>query len=389
MQFHAALSEHESSLLAADELIESVRSAGIAADVAFVFMSSHHVGEAEAIAEKFWLKLDPQAVIGCSAEGVIGPDKEVERAPGLALLVGRMPGVRIHPFHIATEDWSEVLSDPGALAERLGAGPETRALVALGDPFTTPINQLLPILDERWPGMPVVGGMASAGYGPGENALIRNDRSYTHGMVGVSLSGSSLEVQTIVSQGCRPFGKTYVITKAHDNVIESLGGRTALSALRDAVMDLPEPDRQLLSKGLFVGRAISEYKDKFGRGDFLVRAVMNVDNETGTVTVGDHVRVGQTIQFQVRDAATAAEDLSLLLSPHSVGLAAGGLLFSCNGRGTRLFDDPSHDILAAQTAVPQTPVAGFFAAGELGPVGQRNFMHGHTASFAFFRNRGT
>ena len=235
--------------------------------------------------------------------------------------------------------------------------------------------------------MPVVGGMASAGYGPGENALIRNDQVFKQGMVGVSLSGPALEVQTVVSQGCRPFGKTYVITKAHDNIIESLGGRPALSALRDAVMDLAEPDRQLLSKGLFVGRAISEYKEKFGRGDFLVRSVMNVDNETGAVTIGDHVRIGQTIQFQVRDAATATEDLALLLSPHGVPKAAGGLLFSCNGRGTRLFDASSHDIHAANAALPQTPVAGFFAAGELGPVGQRNFMHGHTASFALFRNR--
>ncbi|HYE18671.1 MAG TPA: FIST N-terminal domain-containing protein [Tepidisphaeraceae bacterium] len=389
MRFHAALSEHESSLVAVDELIESVRASGVEADVAFVFVSRDHVDQADEIAERLWLRLDPQALVGVSAEGVIGPAREVERAPGMAVLVGRMPGVRIHPFHVPPEEFADVLADHALLAERLGGGPETRAVVALGDPFSTPTNRLLPAIDEALPGVPVVGGMASAGQGPGQNVLFRNDRIYTQGLVGLSLSGPGLEVQTVVSQGCRPFGKTYVVTKAHDNVIEQLGGRPALAALRDAVMDLSEADRQLLARGLFVGRAISEYRESFGRGDFLVRTVMNVDNETGVVEVGDYVRVGQTVQFQVRDAATATEDLSLMLATvaEQPAAPAGGLLFSCNGRGTRLFDAPCHDVDAARAALPATPVAGFFAAGELGPVGRRNFIHGHTASFALFRGK--
>ena len=389
MRFHSALSEHESTPLAAEEVIAAVRARLPDPDVLFVFFTAAHRDEAESLVEKLWLELDPQALVGCSAEGVIGADQEVEDRPGLSVLAAKIDGARIHPFHIAKDEWRDLLADHDSLRERLGAGEQTRAIIAFGDPFSTPNIQLLPALDEILPGVPLVGGMASAGRTPGENILLRNDGTHDEGMVGVCLSGPTLDVQTVVSQGCRPFGKNYVITKSHQNVIESLGGKPALQALRDAIMDMPPADRELLQRGLFVGRAISEYKDKFRRGDFLVRNVMSVDNESGAVAVGDYVRVGQTVQFHVRDAATATEDLNLLLAQAKGDRPdppAGGLLFSCNGRGTRLFPSPCHDISAAHAALPATPLAGFFAAGELGPVGNRNFIHGHTASFALFRS---
>ena len=147
---------------------------------------------------------------------------------------------------------------------------------------------------------------------------------------------------------------------------------------------MPAADRELLENGLLIGRAISEYREKFGRGDFLVRNVVGVDQDTGAIAMADYIKTGQTIQFHVRDSASADEDLSLMLQARKIAIPAGGLLFSCNGRGTRLFDQPGHDIRAVRGAAPSAPVAGFFAAGELGPVGQRNFIHGHTASLALF-----
>ena len=392
MRFQSALSEHESTPHAAEEIIRSLRAAPAPFNpyLLFVFFTPTHRDEADALVEKLWLELDPQAVIGCSAEGVIAADKEIEDQPGLAILAAQLPDVRIHPFHIARDEWRDLLPDQDALRERLGAGESTRAVIAVGDPFSTPAIQLLPILDQALPAVPVVGGMASAARQPGDNILVRNDAAYTEGMVGVSLSGDALDVQTVVSQGCRPFGKNYVVTKAHQNVIETLGGKPALQALRDAIMDMPPEDRELLQRGLFVGRAISEYKDKFARGDFLVRNVMSVDNESGAVAMGDYVRTGQTVQFHVRDAATATEDLHELLREATAQRPddpAGALLFSCNGRGTRLFLQPCHDVAAATKAFANSPIAGFFAAGELGPVGNQNFIHGHTASFALFRPR--
>lgn len=385
MRFHSCISDEENTDEALEQVIEAAREAGGGkVDAAFVFFTAHHCAEAERIVEQLWLELDPQCAVGCSGEGVIGAAQEIERSPGLALLVGSLPGVRLHPFRLAgASAWREVVDDADELRERVGIGDETRAVIAFGDPFTTPVDPFLTALDAAAPGVPVLGGMASAGRNPGSNRVVRNDEVFDEGLVGLTLSGA-IEVQTVVSQGCRPIGRPLVITRAHENTIEQLGGKPAMQALREVVGELPATDQSLLQNGLMVGRAISEYRERFGRGDFLVRNVIGVDEEKGTVAVADYVRTGQTVQFHVRDAATADEDLRLLLQGHKAAPPAGGLLFSCNGRGTRMFEQPGHDILAAGREMPDTPIAGFFAGGELGPIGGKNFIHGHTASFALF-----
>jgi small ligand-binding sensory domain FIST len=391
MKFLSLVSENETTSSAVDEIIGAARDSGVAADIAFLFFTAHHRDEAEAFVEKLWLELDPQVMVGCSAEGVIGAEREVERAPGISLLIGQMPKVRLHPFHVGADDWRPMIVDPETLIERVGHGGETRALVGFGDPFTTPLTDFLGLLDSHLPGVPLIGGMASSARQPGENLLVRNDQVLTDGFVGLSLSGP-VEIETVVSQGCRPIGTTMVVTKARENIIEQLGGRPALAALKETIESLNESDKALLSNGLLIGRAISEYRESFGRGDFLVRNLMGVDQSSGAIAVTDYVRVGQTVQFHVRDAATASEDLAELLSTQqseSARAAAGALLFSCNGRGTRMFDSPCHDVTLARAAMPQTPVAGFFAAGELGPVGGKNFVHGHTASIALIRPAST
>lgn len=383
--FHASVTENESSHDAVAEVIAAARDAtGGKIDAAFVFFTAEHRDNADTILENLWLELDPECVIGCSAEGVIGGEKEVERSPGLALLVGQLPDVRVHSFHIGGQsEWRKIIAEPSLLRERLGA--ETSAVIGFGDPFTVPLAQFLPALDAGVPGVPLVGGMASSARRQGENVLLKNDQTYTEGFVGVTLSGP-IEVQTVVSQGCRPIGRPLVITRSHENVIEQLGGRPPLEVLRDVVSEMPENERELLQNGLLVGRAISEYRERFGRGDFLVRNLVGVDEATGAVALADFVKTGQTVQFHVRDAVTADEDLGLLFEAQKlVEPPAGGLLFSCNGRGTRLFESPCHDISAARAAMPSTPFAGFFAAGEFGPVGGKNFIHGHTASLALFR----
>lgn len=387
MRFHSGISDQEATDDAVADLIDQAHDAlGDAIDVATIFFTEHHREDIEAVIERLWLELDPQCMIGCSGEGVIGGSREIERAPGMSLLVGSLPDVRIQSFHIASEsDWRECLSEAQSLREMLGIGPETRGLIAFGDPFTTPLSQLLPMLDRDAPGVPLIGGMASSARRPGQNMLVRNDEVYTQGMVGLSLSGP-LKIATVVSQGCRPIGQHMIVTRSHENVIEQLGGKPAMEVLRGVVSELPPGDQHLLQNGLFVGQAISEYREQFGRGDYLVRNVIGVDEEGGSVSIADYVKTGQTVQFHVRDAQTADEDLKIMLETQkALGPAAGGLLFSCNGRGLRMFDQACHDIKAAHEVLPATPMAGFFAAGEIGPVGGKNFIHGHTASFALIR----
>jgi small ligand-binding sensory domain FIST len=118
-----------------------------------------------------------------------------------------------------------------------------------------------------------------------------------------------------------------------------------------------------------------------------VRNVLGIDRDSGALAITERVRVGQTVQFHVRDAATADEDLHALLQldvhAHDKRPAAA-LVFSCNGRGSRLFPEPNHDARTVRAEAGDIPLAGFFAQGELGPVGGENFIHGFTASVALF-----
>ncbi len=236
----------------------------------------------------------------------------------------------------------------------------------------------------------MVGGIASGGEEVGENRLMLDDAILEEGAVGLSLSGD-IDVQTTVSQGCRPIGQPFVITKAKRHVVQQLGGHNALQVIQEMAQELDEEDQQLVhDNGLLVGRVINEYKQRFGRGDFVVRGLIGVDQDQGYIAIGDpQVRIGQTIQFHVRDQKTAAEDLAMVLDLQKVhGPGAGGLLFTCNGRGTNLFDAPDTDANLIHGALGEMPLAGIFAAGELGPLGseQTSFVHGHTASLVVFRS---
>jgi small ligand-binding sensory domain FIST len=201
------------------------------------------------------------------------------------------------------------------------------------------------------------------------------------GAVGVRVPGT--RIQPLVSQGCRPVGNPYTVTRAEGNVIHELGGVPPLQRLREMVTKLSPEDRALVGQGLHVGRVIDEYKAEPERGDFLVRGVIGVDQESGALAVGDRIEVGETIRFHVRDADTADEDLRDLLDREAKP-AAGALLFTCNGRGSRLFSVPDHDASLVSEKLGGLPLAGFNCAGEIGPVGGKNFLHGFTASIALF-----
>ena len=388
MPFAAALSTARDSSRALDEVCNlALGELQGTPDLAVVFFSAHHAEAAETIADALQQRLSPRALMGCTGEAIVGNDQEVERAPAMSLWLGRwQQPVELEPFHLVLEQTSDgvgMLGWPDAL---MGANPGNSAILLLGDPFTFPIDAFLQQVNEEHPKLRVIGGMASGGGGPGECRLVLGNRSPIEGAVGVLFQGP-VQVRSIVSQGCRPIGQHMVITRGHDNIIEELGGQPPLARLQQLWQELSPRDQQLFQQGLHIGRVITEYKGEFQRGDFLVRNVLGLDRETGSLAITDHVRVGQTVQFHVRDAETADEDLHALLQMDRLANKArpgGALVFTCNGRGTRLFSVPHHDARAIREEVGVLPLAGFFAQGELGPVGGQNFIHGFTASVALF-----
>jgi small ligand-binding sensory domain FIST len=388
MPFAAAISTAPQTTLALEEVCTRALDAlSGQPDLAVLFFSPHHHEAAEEIAATAAKRLASRCLIGCVGEAVVGNDQEVEGRPAISLWLGRWARpVEIEPFHLSltrTPDGDSLLGWPDGL---LGADPAQSALLLLGDPSTFRVDICLRRLNEDYRGVRLLGGMASGVEEAGQCRLLLNDQLLSSGAIGVLLQGP-LGLRTIVSQGCKPIGRPLVITRGEDNVIAALGGKPGIVQLKELWDNLGPRDQVLLQRGLHVGLVINEYQGEFQRGDFLVRNVLGLDRETGAVVINDRIRVGQTVQFHVRDAETADQDLRELLqldvNTHEKR-PVGALLFTCNGRGSRLFPQPHHDARAIRAEAGEIPLAGFFAQGELGPIGGQNFIHGFTASVALF-----
>jgi small ligand-binding sensory domain FIST len=358
--------------------------------MAVVFFTNHFEDDAGEIAAAIRAEFPGTSLIGCSGEGVIGPEHEHENETALALWAACLPAqTRYSVFQVMPAAAAQA-AEQGTWPSLLGCSPEDApgTLLVLADPFSADISGFLAGVNQRLPGWNVQGGLVSGAEAPRQAALIADDEVLREGLVGIALTGG-IEVGAVVSQGCRPIGRPYVITKADRNIIYELGGQRPLEVLQQIFVQASAAERRLMERGVLIGRAIKETQAEFRRGDFLIRNLIDADQLTGAVAVGDLVRVGVTVQFQVRDAATADEDLRALVNRQaSSPRPAGALLFSCNGRGSRLFtSQKDHDVTVIREGLPGIPVAGLFCAGELGPVGGVNFIHGHTASVAFFREQ--
>ena len=369
----------------------------------------HALGAAD-LATMLRHETQARSVIGCSAAGVLAGTAEIEQKTGVSVLAASLPGVEIVPL---SRDTLRKVSDEGteAFIRHLPADHAGRhaATVVFADPFSTPVASLITGLGAahtRSGEDPVLfGGVASGAETPGGNTLILDDDACFEGAVGLALLGD-LRCDIAVSQGCRPIGPNLTVTRAKGNLLLRLDDRPALEVLRAVVHGLGERDRKLLAGGLFLGRSIHDSKAHLGRGDYLIRNVVGADEDSGGVAVADILPEGATVRLHFRDATTATEDLELLLDAQQLhGPPAGAFLVTCNGRGERFFGKQNHDSVTIQRAFlpaesgseaaksgeaitpPSAPVplAGFFAAGEIGPIGDQSFLHGYTACLACFR----
>ncbi len=322
---------------------------------AVLFASADFLGSAEALVVAVAEETGPLPLIGCVAEAVVGGAREVESEPAVSLWLAADLG----PVETFAMEFVRTPSGGAYGGYRFEPGPAGVHLM-ICDPFTFPAGGLLAHLNEHVAGAAVMGGMASGGLPLRQSRLFLDGRVLSHGAVGAHLARA--EVHPLVSQGCRPVGDPYTTTRAEGNVIHELGGRPPLARLRELVTALPGRDRELLARGVHVGVVINEYRAEPRQGDFLIRAVVGVDPESGAIAVGDEIQVGQTVQFHVRDADSADEDLRRALERESAALAgrraAGALLFTCNGRGSRLFPEPDHDARLLAKILGDIPVAG-------------------------------
>lgn len=392
LRFAAALFDEKNPFSAADQAAEEVlrQLSGHRPDAAFLFVSLLYRADWKTLIRQVAQTLKTPLLIGCTAGAVLGQDREVEGAPALSLAAACLPEVKTHPFVISPAELAEE-HDPGYWIEKIGASPAQEPVgVLLPEPYSCDCMTLVGTLNTLYPKMPLIGGLASGARNAGENVLFFNDQVVSEGAVGLLLTGN-ITLQTVVSQGCRPIGRPFIVTKAQENILMELAGMPATEALRQLYGELSDTDKTLAQRALLLGVVMNEYQESFKRGDFLIRNIIGIDPSSGAIAMGDRIQAGQTIQFHIRDAETSKEDLKGLLKEQADSFSkhrpGGALLFSCLGRGRELYGEPHVDIRTIQAAIGRCPIAGFFCNGEIGPVGTRNYLHGFTSSLGLFRPR--
>ena len=353
-------------------------------DLAVVFASGAHLAAPEATLAGVHEALAPDVLIGCGAGGVVGDGREIEDGTAVTVWAAAFETGIVSTFHAEVTEVDEGVAIAG-VPDLRGAG----GAILLPDPYSFPTDAVLAEMVARAPGVPILGGLSSARTMRGQAALFLGEQVVPGGAVGVRFDG--VELLPCVSQGATPIGPELEITSGEGRLIKELGGRPALGALRAVLERLDEPEREMLTQGMLLGIVVEPGAGDGGdraHGDFLVRSVLGGDPETGAIAIGASIEEGQVVRMHARDAASADRDLSEALELRRRALGddapAGALMFTCNGRGRGMFGLPDHDASAVAGALGDIPTAGFFAAGEIGPVGGGNFLHGFTATVAVF-----
>lgn len=368
-----------------EELRRSLQAPGVS--LGTVFMAPRHFEHAAEILGIIRERAGAPLLVGCSSAVLIRGSEEIEQHPGVVLGLHHLPGVEFHTRHF-TQEAVEEGSGPGYWHAETGVGPDrSHGWLAFADPFSVDCDSWIRQWNEAYGPVPVYGGLASGDFEERSVKLFLNDKVHDEGVVVVSVGGK-VGLEGVIAQGCTPIGETWTITKVEGNIIHEIAGKPAYQMLASTMQGLPPGERDRVRGNLFIGLVVNEYQEDFKRGDFLIRNILGGDPARGILAVGAFPRVGQTLQFQRRDAETAGADLQELLDRAHERLAGreiyGGLLCCCNGRGSNLFGYPSHDASLIHRKLNPPGLTGFFCNGEIGPVGGKTFLHGYTASLALF-----
>lgn len=394
MRWSAALSEAQEYAEAVDTLAERTRETlGAAPDLVLLFASPHHAAAWNDPVRRVHAAFPSASIVGCSGGGVIGDAFEVEHRRAVAMVGATLPGVRLHAFAIAPTSWPDDDDDPDPTASwrehlELPEDFDPSAMLLFPEPFGGQAERLVEALGRAFPAMTLFGGVASGAPFPGGSALFLDGRALPLGAVGVAFSGD-ISFDVIVSQGCRAVGPPLLVTKAEGTEIFALGDQAPRDALRSIYDSLGEADQQLFRKSLFIGVEPEPERVQHQAGHWLVRNIRGIDAESGALALAARIAPWQVVQFLVRDAHAAEADLRERLQAASTEAGAPDaiLLLTCMGRGVGLFGSPNHDADLCVEQLGRAPLGGVFCNGEIGPVGDRTFVHGYTTVVAIIRGQ--
>ncbi|MEB3171752.1 MAG: FIST N-terminal domain-containing protein [Synechococcaceae cyanobacterium] len=374
------------------------------ADLALVFASASFASDLPRLLPLLRQKIQARHWLGCLGGGVVGTEadgtaRELEEEPALSVTLLRLPGATLQPFAIDTaalpdldgpaEPWRALLGGEAETAPPDGEAPGPQpSLLVLVDPATAGLNDLISGLDYAYPQAVKVGGVA-ASHSARHGSLLF-EAEVRGGAVGC-LIGGRWRIEPLLAQGCRPIGPVFEVEQAQRNVVIQVSRgderRSPVEALQTILSDLSPSEREQVRDSLFLGVARNDFSlsGSGGRTPFLVRNLIGVDPRNGAVAVGEPMRVGQKVQFQLRDGEASRLESRQLLADCAAEEPAplAALLFACLGRGQGLYGAPDGDVSLCREAFATVPIAGVFCNGEIGPLGGATHLHGYTASWGF------
>ena len=391
-----ALSRNPSLEGAVTELAGELRRHSSAeADLALVFCSTAYASDLQRLLPLLRQAIPARHWLGCAGGGVVGTDPdgtphELEHQPGISVSLLSLPGCSLQPFRLEPGRLPDLDGPSQQWIDWVGADPQdSHSMLLLVDPGCPAINDLISGLDYAYPDAVKVGGIAGQ-HSASHGSLLFEDQ-VLEGAIGCLIAGP-WRIDPVVAQGCRPIGPVFEIEQAERNVVQRLSSPerqgTPVACLQAILETLNPEERELVRHSLFLGVAKSNFQlgaEPQEGPAFLVRNLVGVDPRTGLMAVGERLRVGQQVQFQLRDAeASRQEQRQLLEQLHRrEGEPLAALLFACLGRGEGLYGQPDGDVQACRDQFPAVPMAGAFCNGEIGPVGGASHLHGYTASWGF------
>ncbi len=357
-------------------------------DITLVFVSRHHAPSYFVAPELFSSRLGSKVLIGSSASGVIGAGREIEGRPGVSVCSAMLPGASAHPFYLKQDDLPDADAPPEKWHNLLDVDSEkVRSFLLFPDPYTIRPDALIAGLDFAFPKANKTGALVSGGSGPGTSALFSNGGVQRSGAVGVAFTGD-VEMESVVSQACRPIGRPMVVTEASENLVLKLDGESALTTLQSVFKEASAESKLLIRRSVQIGILNRYAGEPDDTGEYVLRNVLGMVEDSGAVAVGDTVREGQVVQFHVSDSEVAEQDLRASLSDYVANdyrIPSSALMFSCLSLGKRLHGQPDHDTAIFQDVVAPVPLAGFFSNGEISTKNGHTRLHGYTSSFSMFR----
>jgi small ligand-binding sensory domain FIST len=384
MHWVSAVSQKESLLDALDEVSQALHAGmkGDPVDLLLVFPSQHHLFDYGRILPRLRENLGPARTVGVSANCVIGSHLELEHQPGVSVIAAHLPAVDMAIRRVTRSELPPLDGSPQPWRDLIGVDAELKPdFIVLADPYSLEVQQLLTGIDYAYPESTIVGGLASGAQGPRGNGLFLDQEIHRSGALVIALWGN-VKIDAVVSQGCRPIGKPVRVTECDGHLLTRVDEQSPTEYLSSLYNSLDEDTRALVRSSLHLGIVVDELREEIGPGDFVIRNILGMHQESGVVAIGSDLRAGQTVQFHVRDGKSAIRDLDAKLEAykqkHPADQVAGALQFSCLGRGQGFLGVPNHDVGMLQESLGPLPVCGFFGSGEIGPIATSTYLHGFT-----------